>query len=402
MKFDPDNFIAADHKIMRRINRSNVLNMIREKGPISRVDISKLVGVKKPAVSSIVQELIGEGMVYEDSRGQSSVGRKPIALKINERARIVGVIDVCRTETTLAICDLGRHVLEKRVIETVSGDGIKFFSSCGKALARMAGSFSERMAGVGVSVPALVNHSDGIIYLTYTNNWNNVNARQLVADQVECEVCVENDAKAGAIGELWFGKEAGGLSDFAFILVCEGIGVGLIINRSLYHGAHSLAGEFGKQIICGDHLNREDLPKDYYWEDRASDLSIVRRYAEYSGKQSEVEGLAVEQAVQRVIELALGDDPFAVRALREASFYLGIGIANMHSGLDPEKIIIGGKIVQAWDLISPLLTSQLEKLIPHKQVRLQDLVIPSSLASPTFDGAQAMIHRKIFRSINVP
>ena len=402
MKFDPDNFIAADHKIMRRINRSNVLNMIREKGPISRVEISKLVGVKKPAVSSIVQELIGEGLVYEDSRGESSVGRKPISLKINERALIVGVIDVCRTETVLAICDLGKNVVEKQVIETVSGSGNKFFNYCGREIARMAGSRSERLAGVGVSVPALVNHSDGIIYLTYSNDWNNVNVRQLVEEQVGCEVCVENDAKAGAMGELWFGREAGGLSDFAFILVCEGIGVGLIINRSLYHGAHSLAGEFGKQIVCGNHLNREGLPNDCYWEDKASDLSIVRRYAEYSGKQQEVAGLAVEQAVQQVIELALGDDPLAVRALREASFYLGIGIANMHSGLDPEKIIIGGKIVQAWNLISPLLTSQLEELIPHKQVRLKDLVIPSSLVSPTFDGAQAMIHRKIFRSINVP
>ncbi|MBN2289039.1 MAG: ROK family protein [Candidatus Glassbacteria bacterium] len=401
MKFDPDNFIAADHKIMRSINRSNVLNIVREKGPISRVEISKLVGLKKPAVSSIVQELIGEGLVYEDSRGQSSVGRKPITLKINESARIAGVIDVSRTETTLAICDLGRNVLEKEVVETVSGDGKKFFNLCGRTIARMAGSCGERMAGVGVSVPALVSHTDGIIYLAYTNKWNDVNVKQIVEGQVKCKVCVENDAKAGAIAELWFGKEAGGLSDFAFILVCEGIGVGLVINRSLYHGSHSLAGEFGKQIICSDPYG-EKSPQSQYWENMASDLSIVRRYAEYSGKHEKTSSQEIEQTMQKVIDLALGDDPFAVRALKEASLYLGIGIANMHSGLDPEKIIIGGKIVQAWNLISKVLSSQLEKLIPHKQVQLHNLVVPSSLASPTFEGAQAMVHREVYRSVNIP
>ena len=400
MKFDPYNFTAADHKVMRFINRSNILNMIREKGPISRADISKLVGIKKPAVSSIVKELIDQGLVYEDGRGKSSVGRRPIVLRINERGRTGGVIDVRRRETVLAICDLGKNVLDRKVIDTTAGDGKEFFSFCGKTISEMADLLKCTLSGVGISVPALVDHNEGIIYKAYSNNWNNVNVRQLVEEQVGCSVSVENDAKAGAIAELWFGEEARDLSDFAFILVCEGIGVGLVFNRSLYHGAHSLAGEFGKQLIsdCSDYDNSSG---NLYWENKASDLSVVERYKEYSGNGININGGSIEQAMQQVINLAHGDNEPAVRALKETARYLGIGLANMHSGFDPEKIIVGGKIVQAWGLIEPIIATELEKYIPHKQVDWRSLVVPSTLSSPTFDGAQAMIHREIFKSINV-
>ena len=385
---------------MRFINRSNILNMIRERGPISRAEISKLVGIKKPAVSSIVKELIDQGLVYEDGRGKSSVGRRPIVLKINQKGRIGGVIDVCRRETILAICDLGRNVLDRKVIPTATGDGKEFFSLCGKTMAEMARSQDRKLTGVGISVPALVNHNDGVIYKAYSNHWDNVNVRRLVEEQVNCKVGVENDAKAGAIAQLWFSDEARNLSDFSFILVCEGIGVGIVVNRTLYHGAHCLAGEFGKQIIC-ENPDSGNLSEDLYWENKASDLSVVRRYAEYSGNRISSDSDDIEQAMQQVIDLALCGDESAIRALEKTARYLGMGIANMHSGFDPEKIIVGGKIVQAWKLIAPLIVDELERLIPHKQLDLKTLVVPSSLGSPTYDGAEAMIHRDIFKSINV-
>jgi len=103
MKFDFGNVIPADHKIMRLINRTNVINIIREKAPISRSEISKLSGLKKSTISSIVGELIEDGLIYEDSLGESTIGRKPIILRLNEKSRLVGVIDVRHIETTLAI-----------------------------------------------------------------------------------------------------------------------------------------------------------------------------------------------------------------------------------------------------------------------------------------------------------
>ncbi|MEA2064591.1 MAG: ROK family transcriptional regulator [Gemmatimonadota bacterium] len=384
---------------MRSINRANVLNVIREKETISRVDISRLVGLKKPAVSSIVEELFDEGLICEDSVGESPVGRKPITLKINERSRIVGCIDANRYETTLAICDLGRNLLEKKVIDTVSGNGEDFFSECGRTLAEMARSYKEPIAGVGVSVPALVDHSRGAIYLAYTNEWKNVHVRRIIEEQVGCKVFVENDSKSGALAELWFAEEACDLSDFVFLWVCEGIGVGLVFNKALYHGTYSLAGEFGKQMISID--SKGDKMKPGTWEDKASDFGAVRLYSDYSGKNWARNMENVEQNMQRVIDLARKGDDQALRALKETALYLGVGIANINNGLNPERIIIGGKIVQAWDIVYPVIVHQLELLMPYQHVSVHEQVVPSSLSSPTFEGTQAMVHREVFKCFNM-
>ncbi|HUU30379.1 MAG TPA: ROK family protein [archaeon] len=400
MRFDFGNVIPADHKIMRLINRANVINIIREKAPISRVEISKLTGLKKSTISSIVSDLIGEALIYEDSLGESSVGRKPIFLRLNERGRLVGVIDVRHVKTTVAICDLGRHVLKKKVIRTESGDGKRFFSNCGKILSDLARLYSVPLTGVGVSVPALANHTEGIIYRDDTHNWMNINVYQLVGQHVGCPVFAENDAKAGALAQLWFADDTGNVSNFVFLLICEGIGVGMVMNRTLYHGVHSLDGQFGLQLI---KINGkwEEITRDNTWEDNSSDLGVVRRYCEYSGNIWENNLEDIERNMEQVINLACNGEHHAVRALKETARYLAVGIANINNGLGPERIIIAGKIVQVWDLVFPEIIHQMERQTIFQVVPFRELIVPSSLNSPTFDGAQALVLQDLFKSYKI-
>ena len=400
MKFDFGNVIPADHKIMRLINRTNVINIIREKAPISRSEISKLSGLKKSTISSIVGELIEDGLIYEDRLGESTVGRKPIILRLNEKSRLVGVIDVRHIETTLAVCDLSRHVLEKRVTKTEGGDGKRFFSKCGKIISELTRSFSTPMVGIGVSVPSLVNHAEGIIYWDYSHDWANINVRQIVQEQAGCKVFVENDGRAGALAQLWFAPEARDLNNFVFLWVCEGIGVGLIINKTLYHGAYSLDGQFGQQLIKIDGKWEEITPNNT-WEDNASDLAVVRRYNECSGRNCDTGIEAIEQNMQQVIDLARKGDHHAVRALKETARYLAVGIASINNGLGPERIIVAGKIVQVWDLAFPELIHQMELQTVFQVVPIRELFIPSSLKTPSFEGAQAMVLKDLFKSYNI-
>ena len=397
MKINLDKIIAADHKVIRQINRLNVLNTIRDRKAISRIEISRLTGLNKSTISNIVGELINEGLVYEESLGQSAVGRKPIILRLNEKSRIFGAIEVRLHRTTLAICDLGGNILERREIETVAGEGEKFFAACGRMLVEMTSAYKVPNVGVGVSICVLVNHLEGAIYAHNSLKWPNVDVRGVMEKEIGCKVFVDNDGKAGALGELWFAPEAEDLSSFVFVWVCEGIGVGMVMNNDLYHGYHDLDGQFGPQLIKFDG-NLEDIPKENFWEESASDLAMVNRYSEISGVPR---GDNIEKDMQRLIDLARNGDSHAIRALKETARYLGVGIANINNGLGPERIIVGGKVVQVWDLGVPELIRQVEKQTLYKIIPPREVIVPSSLDSPPLQGAKAMVIREVFGSYKI-
>ncbi len=399
MRFDFRNVVPADHKIMRLINRANVLNIIREKAPISRVEISKITGLKKSTISSIVNDLISEDLVYEDSFGESSIGRKPIILRLKEKSRAIGVIDVRHVKTMVAICDLGCNILQYKELPTSQGNnrGEEFFSELGSVIARMTEEVGIPLAGVGVSAPSMASHKDALIYLDRTHHWQNLPVRKLVAEHVKCPVFADNDGKAAALGALWFAPEAQDASSFVFIHVCEGIGVGLVIDHSVYHGAYSLDGHFGQSLIKMDG-RWEEINQDNTWEDNASDLGAVKRYGEYSGKSWTGQVHEIEAQMEKVIELARQNDTYAVRALQETARYLGVGIANINCGLGPEKFLVSGRMVKVWDICGPELIRQVERQTYVRVKPIELLILPSHMPNPTLRGAQALVLHDIFRS----
>ncbi len=400
VRFDFSSVVPADHKMMRLINRANVLNIVRERAPISRVEIAKLTGLKKSTISSIVGELIGEGLVYEDSLGESAIGRKPIILRVNEQSRAIGVIDVRHVETVVAVCDLGGKVLEQRVLPTVDGDGEGFFSGCGRVVGEMAARIGIRLEGVGVSAPSVANHIEGIIYRDPTHHWENLKVSELVSRYAGCRVFTENDGKAGALAQLWFAPETKDLTNFVFIMVCEGIGAGMVINKTLYHGAYSLDSQFGQQLIRIDDKWTEINPNNT-WEDNASDLGAVRRYLEYGGGDFSTEVRQIEAVMRQVVDRALEGERNALRALRETARYLGVGLANINNGLGPERIVIAGRMTRAWEIIFPELCDQMRRLTAHPLLPVEELVVPSSLERPTFLGTQAMVLNHVFKSYKI-
>jgi len=390
-------FLSADFKLVRQINRAAVLKIICERASISRTGISRLTGLNKSTISGIVKELIEEDLVVEESLGESAIGRKPVILKLNKRSRIIGVIEITTHITTLAVCDLEGTLLEKKNVATPSGDADAFFRGCGRTLVETAGSLSGRLAGVGISLPGLVDSVRGFLYTNDTLGWCDVDVRGIIEKQMGCKVFVENDAKAGALAELWFAEETRDLENFVFIWVCDGIGVGIVMNNSLYHGYSSLDGQFGHQLIKIDG-RWEDVSGENTWEDNASEIGVLKRYSEHSGSQA---GPDTEKETQLVIDLARSGDHSACRALKETARYLGVGIANINNGLGPQRIIVGGRLVQAWDLIFPEMLRQVERQTIYQMVPVRELIIPGSLSTAPFDGARAMVLRDLFGGYNL-
>ena len=386
--------MAVSPRGLRVINRAEMLNLILTHGSITRVKLSELTGLNQSTVSKIVSQLIDEGLVYEASRENSLMGRKPLNLKINAKYRIYGLIDVALWTTTLAVCDLSGKMLDHKEFKTTAGNAKDFFDHCSKELSRMIAPFSEPLAGVAVIVPSPLNSHTGFMYYNKTLQWKEVDVKGIIFRNLDCEVLVENDARAAALAELCFVDHVNELSNFVYILVCDGIGTGIVIDKQIYYGAHSLNGQFGAEVIKVNG-RWENFSEESTWEENASDLGVTNRYCELTGTALEHD---TEQLMQRIIDLAHSGDEQAIKALKETAHYLGVGIANINNGLDPERIVVSGKICQVWDLIFPVLLDQVKSQTNYQVVPLEELIIPSSLNSATFEGARALILQNLFGS----
>ncbi len=206
---------------------------------------------------------------------------------------------------------------------------------------------------VGVGVPGPVDPETGVVKVAPNLRWKNVPVKKLLEKSLALPVLVENDVNAGTVGEHRFGAGVG-VKNLVGIFVGTGIGGGLIINGSLYHGFSKAAGEVGHMIIdvngprcgCGNKGCLEAL---------ASRSAIVRKLAAAVRKGSKTALTAIvsdknmRQVGSSVIADAfLGGDKLTVKVVKRAARYCGIGVASILNLLNPEMVVLGGGVVQAF------------------------------------------------------
>ncbi|MCE5271254.1 ROK family protein [bacterium] len=378
--------MSPDNRELRAINRSSVLNLIFTLSPISRVRISRLTGLCKPTVSSIVSELIDEGLVRESNQVQTAMGRKPVNLRINENYKVYGLIDVKLWSTELAVCDLTGRVLDSRSIPTVPGQPVAFLSECSRTLAGRLDSYSQRVLGVSLILPCALDSRRGMVHQHRALDWHEVDVREVVSAELDCPVLIENDGRAAALAELMFAPETRELGSFVYVLVTDGIGIGVVIGRQLYYGAHFLDDRIGAKTV-DINGRREEFTKDI-WEQNGSLRGIVQRYRDLTGNPLAYD---INPDLDHILTMARQGDPTALWSLKQAARYLAVGLASIYRGIDPERIIVGGEITPVWDLVVDEILREMESQDCFHQTSLRGLIVPGSLRRGTFEGGRALI-----------
>ncbi|MBI2940261.1 MAG: ROK family protein [Chloroflexi bacterium] len=209
---------------------------------------------------------------------------------------------------------------------------------------------------IGVGAPGPTSCSRGIVY-TAPNlaGWRDVPLRALIERATGLPVQVENDANAATVAEHRWGAGRG-VRDLVYLTVSTGIGGGLIFGGRLYRGAAETAGEVGHITIDYDgplcHCGSRGCLETF-----ASGTAITRRARERirAGEASVIESLANGESERISAELvhqaAVGNDALACDLMREAGTYLGIGIASLTNLLSPARVIVGGGVAQAGELL---------------------------------------------------
>jgi predicted NBD/HSP70 family sugar kinase len=392
-KIDLTNFQVATSETARQINRRITLNFLRHHQPMSRADLSRRSGLQRSTVSAIVDQLIEEGWVTEGAIGRLPRGRRPRFLHLNvERTGIVGV-NLRPETTTVGLANVDARFEAQRSFPT-PGDPAVFVRSVARTIASLRAAHPRMVCeGVGVSLPGRVDAAGRLVFAPNLG-WRDVDLRQMLESATGLPVAVENAANACALGEVWFGRHDEHLRHLVAVTVSEGIGVGVLLNGQLVHGANAMAGEFGHMTLdetgppccCG---------KRGCWERYASNSAAVEYYT--SGIQPK-RGQS-QLRFEDILERADNGDRRAVETIERMAQFLGAGLATIVTGLAPQLIVVIGEVTSAWDRVGPIVAEVLERRALRET---PTRIVPTDhTTQPRLRGAVTLVVQQHFGVPNV-
>jgi len=343
--------------VVKRENKSLVLETIKQNSPISRANVAKITGLNKGTVSSLVSELITKQIIYESGTGESRGGRRPVMLLFSKKAGFSIGIDLGVNYILGILTDLEGNIVHEKMINIKVKD--LTYEETQNNLYNMIDSFQNiaptspyGIIGIGIGIPGIVNTA-GKILLAPNLGWRNINLKTIMSKKYNIPIIIENEANAGAYAEQKYGAGKN-LSNIIYVSVGVGIGVGMILGGELYKGKSGFSGEFGHMTI-ETNGKKCSCGSQGCWELYASEQTLI------DGAKNQGIHLASGKvlSLESLLLLAEEGNRQTIQLFNQIGDYLGVGLNNIINIFNPEQVIIGNQMAQAKKWIHPALTNRL-------------------------------------------
>jgi predicted NBD/HSP70 family sugar kinase len=324
---------------------ATVFATVLTEGPVSRVDIARRTGLSSAAVTKAARPFIEAGYLEEliSDEPARGAGRPASPLAIRAEREFFAGVKITDSELIGVVTDLRAEIRTALRLPLTSRKVDAVVAGVAEVVARLlaeSSAYSERTSCVGVSVAGDVDRGSGLVRYSPFVHWRDVPLAELLADATGLDVYVENDVKALTVAEQWFGDGVGA-SSFALVTVGTGIGCGLVVNGGLVAGSHGVAGEIGHIPVAGDgplcHCGGTGCV-----EAIASTDAIVAQARTATGEP----GLSMAE----VVAAARSGDEVLRRVFARAGNAIGRGLAAMANLVGPERIVVSGEGLAAYDL----------------------------------------------------
>lgn len=389
-------------KELRKVaQKKRIITYLYHKGDQTNAYLAQKLHISIPTVQTLLNELISEELVSEKGLGNSSGGRRPNTYGLADNSFFTVGLDINRYACRVSIYNhqninvTGLQQLDIKLEnrETYIDEVAEFT----KKIIKDSNIPDQKIIGVGVNMPGLIDSEKGINY-TYLNFKTPV--AKAFEEKLQIKVHLENDARARALTELRFGA-AQGKQNVLVLLIDWGVGLGMIIDGKLYRGTSGFAGEFSHTTIqdegvlchCGKHGCLETI---------ASGMALSRRIQEglVAGNQSILTGMTGSDISQikleTIIEAINRGDMFSISLISNMAHHLGKGIATLISILNPELVILGGRLSKAGEyLITPIKQSLYLHCIPKLREDVEIKVSPFDMEAGVL-GAIAAVTENTF------
>jgi predicted NBD/HSP70 family sugar kinase/biotin operon repressor len=376
---------------LRQRNRRFLLRLLQTEAPISQAELARRSGLGPASVSSILQTLIEDGVLVEEGKTTSGLGRKGSLLAFNRaEVLIVGVL-IEQESCEVALVDLSGRVLarEMRSHPTYAqpDEVVALVAEQLEALLIRTGVRPRALAGVGVAVPGLVNAKTGSVEIAANLGWRNVSLRSLFEQRLGLPAGVENIGRAKARAESLWGRGRGH-ENFVCLEVGSGVGAGVVCDGRVLRGATASAGEVG-HISLDPAGPRCSCGLYGCWEVFCSGPAIRRRVANHLNSEPAYHGtLTATSSIQELAAAAEQGDTLAHRVIEETAGYLVRGLVNLICNFDPELIIMSGHVVWNCPALVDAAQAGLRKLTAG---RIIDLPLVAQSAEGGVIAASAIV-----------
>ncbi len=363
---------TGDQALVREINLSLILNHLFEHPLLSRADLAGVTGLNKSTVSSLVQELLDNGLVREVGLNSNHIGRPSVLLELDNKAGYIVCCEMGVDFISVICSDFGTEIIWRHRENTHDSAGQAAIMQQTLALLHQAVKIGAeacdncRVLGLSVGAPGLIDQTSGTLLFAPNLEWQDVPLRAILHNEFPAvPIFVENEANMALLGEYFFGA-AKGYDEILFISAGVGLGGAVVLGGQLFKGKTGFASEFGHMTMdpaglpckCG---NRG------CWETQASQSAVFRYiHAQIeAGKHSLLTDLTQNNlellTIQLVIQAARAQDPIALQALEQVGHYLGVGIASLVNAYNPDLVVFGGILSLAGEFLLPVIEAELQK-----------------------------------------
>lgn len=395
---------TVDGQRMRAHNASLLLQRIWAAAEgVSRADLARDTGLSRSTVSAIVGDLLGAGLVIESHhvRGVGS-GRPPCMLVFHESAFAIVGVEMGASHVTAVLCDPRGTVLAHDVRGLdVQADPVGTLAVLDAMIAAcLDAARDRRVLGIGLAVPCPLDATaPGALSERILPAWRGIRPAEHLHARFGLGVFMDNDANLGALAEHWWGA-CRGVDCATYIKVATGVGAGHLVNGRLFRGANGIAGEIGHTAVAGSsgHPCRCGLTGCLEAEIGSGAIVSQARERLVAGSPSALARVE-DLDLAAIVTAAKAGDPLAVELIASSGRFLGVAVANLVNLMNPARIVLGGRLSQAGELLlGPLRSTVLERALrvsidrvdvvlsalgdDHVAVGAATLVLEAALASP--------------------
>jgi len=320
-----------------------LINCFKLKPHLTRSELQSITGYSRVTISQVVQELLAKKFLIEINGEISQGGRKASYLALNKNAGFIGITYFSATSISVAVANLQGEIVKSKKTKVDISDGPKVILP--KVINTLVDMLNEipknKRLGVVVGVPGPVSHSLGkVVNPPIMRGWDKINFQHEFGRATDLSVYLENDTNLLAFAEhrLIYPE----IKNIILIKIATGIGSGLIINGQLLRGDSGSAGDIGHVQL--DAL--KGLPC------RCGHVDCVESFSSGWALTEKINGMGYKvKDTSDIAELCRNGDTQILLLVKEASTYIGHAVADAVSLLNPSKVIVVGRLVEATDIV---------------------------------------------------
>jgi glucokinase-like ROK family protein len=362
--FNDDNSsgVALKNKTLKKL----IFNFLDQTESASITELSKELNISVPKTTSLIAELIEEGLISDYGKIDSTGGRKANLYGLIGDAGFFLGVDVKKYYINIGLLNFKKQLVSKKYRIAFK---LENTAESLDQLVHIVQNFikelpikKEKILSLGINLSGRINHTKGYSYSFF--HFQEEPLSKILQDQIGIKTYLENDSRAMAFGEFCSG-EVNTEKNVLFVNVDYGVGLGILIDGKVYYGKSGFSGEFGhipffnNEIIC--HCGKKGC-----LETEASGNALIRKFKEkikkgYTSSVLKKNKKIEEITLTDIIQAAQNEDVLTIELLAEIGENLGKGLSVLINVFNPELIILGGTLSESGDYLRLPTKSSINK-----------------------------------------